>query len=91
MKCIIVIGAACISITLALAYGVSGAFAVRPEFQLTRTFRSGSAQTVTIENSLGENIKCSESENTAGTLGAGTLGTGIVLKLKGCKKGATGA
>jgi hypothetical protein len=90
MKFITVIGAACIFTAVALTYNVSGAFAVTPSFQQTRSFRSGSMQTVTIENSLGENIKCSESENTAGSLGAGTLGTGIGLKLKGCKKGATG-
>jgi hypothetical protein len=80
----------CLVVVLILPSLTQAEEGVRPQFQQARTFRSGSAQTVTIENSLGENIKCSESENTSGSLGAGTLGTGIVFKLKGCKKGATG-
>lgn len=68
--------------------GASTAWAVEVEFESTQKFRSGSLEAVKIENNAGESINCTESESTAGEFKKGTLASGIVLKFKGCTKGA---
>jgi hypothetical protein len=67
--------------------GASTAMAVEVEFESTQKFRSGSLEAVKIENKT-ESINCTESESTAGEFKKGTKASGIVLKFKGCKKGA---